>query len=68
MPMFEIRVKSELAPRWSEWFDGFALTSGDGETVLTGEVADQPALWGVLGKVRNLGLELISVQQLSRMA
>jgi hypothetical protein len=59
---YEIRVKGHLDPRWSEWFDGFELAQPtDDETTLTGLVVDQPALHGLLTKVRDLGLLLLSV-------
>ena len=59
---YEIRVKGRLAPRWSTWFSGFTLTpDGDGTTVLEGFVVDQAALHGVLRKLADLGLPLLSV-------
>jgi hypothetical protein len=59
---FEIRVKGNLDSRWSAWFDGLALTHGsDGTTLIHGPVADQAALHGLLQKIRDLGLPLISV-------
>lgn len=59
---YEICVKGHLAPHWSDWFDGFAIAPRDnGETLLSGPVIDQAALYGVLIKVRDLGLPLISV-------
>jgi hypothetical protein len=62
--VYEIRVRGTLEPRWSDWFDGFAITPvGDDETLLVGPVADQPALHGLLHKIRDLGLPLLSVQQ-----
>ena len=58
---YEIQVKGHLADRWDGWFDGFTLTrAGDGTTRLTGFV-DQAALHGVLRKVADLGVPLISV-------
>ena len=61
-PQYEICVKGHLAPHWSDWFEGFAIALKDnGETLLSGPVIDQAALYGVLIKVRNLGLPLISV-------
>lgn len=58
---YEIRLEGHLASRWSAWFDGFTLTRGpDGTTVLTG-VVDQAALHGVLRKVADLGMPLISI-------
>lgn len=59
---YEIRFKGHLAARWAAWFDGMTLTtSSDGTTVLDGPVADQAALHGLLTKLRDLGLPLISV-------
>ena len=61
---YEIRLKGHLEPRWADWFDGLTLTQeGDGTTVLSGSVAYQAALYGLLGKVRDLGLPLIAVIQ-----
>jgi hypothetical protein len=61
---FEIRVKGHLDNRWATWFDGLTLTHDlDGTTVLIGPVADQAALFGLLQKVRDLGLPLISVNR-----
>jgi len=61
---YEIRVKGHLDPRWAAWFDGMSLANeSDGVTVIHGPVADQAALHGLLRKVRDLGLPLISVTQ-----
>jgi hypothetical protein len=59
---YQIRVKGALDQRWSAWFDGLQI-SGEpgGVTVIAGEVADQAALHGLLAKVRDLGLPLLSV-------
>ena len=62
--VYEIRVRGNLDLQWADWFDGFSITPiGDGETLLVGPVADQAALHGLLHKVRDLGLPLLSVQQ-----
>ncbi|MET4638167.1 hypothetical protein [Mycetocola sp. 2940] len=62
---YEIRVEGQLDQSWSDWFDGFTLTSEvDGTTILTGPVVDQAALHGLLGRVRDLGVPLISVNAL----
>ena len=62
---YEIRIAGRLAPRWAAWFDGMTLTTaGDGTTVLAGPVADQAALHGVLARIRDLGLPLVSVTRL----
>lgn len=62
---YRIRVKGHLGPEWSSWFDGMAVEpqAGD-ETLLTGPAADQAALHGLLNKVRDLGLPLLSVELL----
>jgi hypothetical protein len=60
--IYEIRVKGNLDPQWSDWFDGFTVTQQENdETLLTGLVADQPALHGLLAKIRDLGLPLLAV-------
>jgi hypothetical protein len=62
---YEIRIKGHLAPRWSTWFDDMTLTPDtDGTTVLAGPVLDQAALHGLLSRVRDLGLPLVSVNRL----
>jgi len=64
IPQYEVRVKGHLGSRWSAWFDGLSLTtSADGTTVIRGHVVDQSALHGLLQKVRDIGLPLISVTQ-----
>src|SRR3954470_23718108 len=66
-PRYEIRLQGRLDPRWAAWFDGLTLsTADDGTTALRGPVADQAALHGVLQKVRDLGLPLLSVTRLHR--
>lgn len=60
--IYQIKVKGHLDRRWTEWFGGMTITLEDnGETLLTGPVVDQAALHGLLRKVRDLGLPLISV-------
>jgi hypothetical protein len=60
--VYNIRVKGHLDGGWSEWFDGLQITNSEnGVAVLSGEIVDQAALHGVLNKVRNLNLPLISV-------
>ena len=62
--IYQIRIKGHLGREWSDWFDGLAIRLIDnGETVLTGPVADQAALHGLLKKVRDLGLPLLSVNR-----
>ena len=59
----EISIKENLDERWQEWFQGLTLfTDLEGSSRLTGEVADQPALYSVLECIRNLNLTLVSVQ------
>jgi hypothetical protein len=58
----QIRVRGHLDPRWSAWFDGLTIAhEPDGDTTLTGPVADQAALYGLLSRARDLGLTLVSV-------
>ena len=60
--LYEIRIKGHLDNRWASWFEGLTLTlEENGETLLTGPVVDQAALFGLLRKVRDLGLPLLSV-------
>ena len=61
---YEIRVDGVLDGRWADWFGGLQLSSDGTQTVICGPLADQPALHGVLAKVRDLGLCLISVRRL----
>jgi hypothetical protein len=62
--IYHIRVKGNLDEKWADWFDGFVMAPrGHGETLLTGAVADQAALQGVLGKIHRLGLPLLLVAQ-----
>jgi hypothetical protein len=59
---YQIRVKGHVGHQWSDWFEGLAITLEDnGDTVLTGPVIDQAALFGLLKKVRDLGMPLLSV-------
>jgi len=61
---YEIRVEGHLDARWAAWFDGLCLTrQSDGTTLIRGDVPDQAALHGLLGKVRDLGMPLIAVNR-----
>ena len=61
---YEITVQGVLGPRWSDWFDGLQLTSdADGRTTIAGPVADQAALHGLLTRIRDLGLTLLTVRR-----
>jgi hypothetical protein len=61
---YEIRVEGRLGADWSSWFDDLAVQNlPNGETLLRGSVADQAALHGILVRIRNLGLPLVSVQR-----
>ena len=60
--VYQIRLQGHLGHQWTEWFEGMTITLEDnGDTLLTGPVADQAALHGLLKKVRDLGMTLISV-------
>ncbi len=59
---YEIRLKGQLEARWVNWFDGMTITLDDnGDTLLSGQVVDQAALHGLLKKIRDLGMPLLSV-------
>lgn len=62
VPHYEIRVQGHLSPRWAAWFDDLAIAEvGDGTTCMSGPVPDQAALHGLLQKLRDLGITLLSV-------
>jgi hypothetical protein len=61
---YQIRIQGHLGSEWSDWFEGLTITLEDnGETLLTGSVVDQAALYGLLRKVRDLGLPLLAVNR-----
>jgi len=61
--IYQIRIRGRLDQQWADWFDGMAITSEeDGDTLLTGPAEDQAALLGLIRRVRDLGIPLVSVQ------
>ena len=60
---YRIRIQGSLDTSWSDWFDGFSIVVQGGETLLTGTVIDQSALHGILAKINDLGLAIISVER-----
>lgn len=61
---YTIKLKGHLDESWADWFEGMTFThEGDGTTTLTGEILDQAALHGLLKKIRDLGLTLLSVNR-----
>ena len=67
-PVYQIKVEGQLPERWSDWFNGLTITreafgGGVPMTTLTGPVADQAALHGILNRIRDLNVKLISVNQ-----
>ena len=63
--VYQIRVKGVLDPCWAGWFEGLTITEQEDETIITGPVSDQAALHGLLSKIRDLGLPLISINRLA---
>ena len=63
--VYRIVVQSELTDRYASAFEGMEMETKEGQTILTGEVKDQPHLFGILARMNSLGLELLSVQALS---
>jgi hypothetical protein len=62
--VYQIRIKGHLGSQWTDWFGGLTITlEEDGDTLLTGPVTDQAALHGLLKRVRDLGMTLVSVNQ-----
>ena len=66
--VYRIVVRSELSDRYALAFEGIKMQTKDGDTILTGEVKDQPHLFGILDRLNSLGLELLSVQAFSEEA
>ncbi len=63
--VYEIRIKNHLKNEWQEWFEGMSITNlENGETILSGLIVDQSALHGLLAKVQQLNLTLISVKKI----
>jgi hypothetical protein len=61
--VYQIRINGHLGGQWADWFEGLTITLEDnGDTLLTGEVVDQAALHGILKKIRDLGMPLLSVK------
>jgi hypothetical protein len=63
-PVYQIQIEGHLGQQWVDWFEGLTITlQEDGMTLLTGPVTDQSALFGLLKKVRDLGIPLVSVNR-----
>lgn len=63
--IYQIRLTGQLGTQWTRWFEGLTITrDANGDTLLTGPVVDQAALYGLLRKVRDLGLPLVAINRL----
>ncbi len=63
---YEIRIEGQITDRWSDWFEGLAIRNApDGDTILSGMICDQAALFGVLNKIHGLNLKLVSINRSS---
>jgi hypothetical protein len=68
LTVYQIKVEGHLGRQWTDWFGGLSITLvEDGDTLLTGPVLDQAALHGLLKKVRDLGMPLVSVNRVNRL-
>jgi hypothetical protein len=63
---YRIIIKGVLDPSWSDWFDGLSISTQEGNTILIGIVPDQSALHGILAKINDLGLSIISMVQMTK--
>lgn len=63
--VYQIRIEGHLDDHWADWFEGLTITRENGNTLLTGRVVDQAALHGLLRKVRDLGMPLLSVNRVT---
>jgi len=59
--IYEIRIRGHLSSQWTDWFEGLSITLIEGDTLLAGPIVDQAALHGLLKKVRDVGLSLVSI-------
>jgi hypothetical protein len=65
---YQIRLRGILDPSWSDWFDNFTITTQGEETLMEGRVADQAALHGILSKINDLGLAIVTVTQVEEIS
>jgi hypothetical protein len=64
---YQIRIKGHLGPQWTDWFGGLVVTLEDnGDTLLTGPIVDQAALHGLLRKLRDVGMPLVSINAIEK--
>lgn len=64
LTLYEICIEGQLPPQWQSWFNGLEMSTANGQTRLSGPVTDQAELFGLLKKVRDLGMVLVSVNRM----
>ena len=62
--VYRIRIQGHLGQKWTDWFDGLSITVLEGDTLLTGPLDDQAALHGLMKKIRDLGMTLVSINRI----
>jgi hypothetical protein len=65
--VYQIRIHGQIGQKWTDWFDGLSISLVEGDTLLTGPLVDQAALHGIMKKLRDLGVTLVSINQIKEL-